>query len=80
MIMMQKLALQVLDTRIFRGYNLLLKASTNVHGYVELSELSADPANPATDKARIYCKNNGGKTELYVIFQTGSGVLIRAEA
>lgn len=57
----------------FQGFNLLLRASTNVHGYIEETELSADPAAPAANKVRIFCKDNGsGKTQLMAIFNTGA--------
>jgi len=61
------------------GLNLALIPNAATHGYVELGELSGDPANAPTNKCRIYCKANGTKTDLYVIFQTGAGVLIAPE-
>lgn len=50
-------------------------------GIVELPELSADPANAPTAKARLYCKDNGsGKAQLCVIFPTGSTHVLATEA
>lgn len=41
--------------------------------FIELDELSADPAAPAANKARIYAKDNGsGKTIVYARFATGA--------
>ena len=41
--------------------------------FVELTELSADPAAPAANVARLYTKDNGsGKTLLCVRFSSGA--------
>ncbi len=48
-------------------------------GFIELNEVSA-PASGSANTARIYAVANGAKTDLEVIFQTGSGVTIAVEA
>jgi len=53
------------------GYNIVM-TSSSLNGYVELNELTGDPAAPPTNRARFYCKDNGGKTELLVRFATGA--------
>jgi hypothetical protein len=45
---------------------------------LELNETTA-PGAGAPDTARLYTINNGGKTELYVQFQTGSPILLATE-
>lgn len=50
------------------------------NSHLIMSEESTDPGVAATNGARLYLVDNGGKTELKVIFQTGSGILITAEA
>lgn len=41
--------------------------------FLELEELSADPAAPAANKVRLYAKDNGaGKTVAYARFATGA--------
>ncbi len=48
--------------------------------YFDLEEIS-DPSNPPADTARIYARDNGsGKTQLCVIFPTGSALVIATEA
>lgn len=50
-----------------------LPANTNVGGFFELNELTADPAAGAANTGRLYLKDNGaGKTQLCVIFNTGA--------
>jgi len=49
-----------------------------VHGYTEMSEMVA-PGGGAADTCRLYCVDNGGKTELYAVFSTGAAQLIAAE-
>lgn len=47
--------------------------------YIEISEMTA-PANAPTDKARLFCRDNGsGKTQLVAIFPTGAVVVIATE-
>lgn len=49
------------------------------HGYTELTEVS-DPAAPATNKGRLYVRDNGaGKTQLVVRFPTGAIQVISTE-
>ena len=48
--------------------------------YWEASELSADPAAPATNKARAYFRDNGsGKTQFVIRFPTGAIQVIATE-
>jgi len=47
--------------------------------YVDVSEM-ADPANPSPNKARLFVRDNAGKTELCVIFPTGTVKVLSAEA
>lgn len=48
-------------------------------GVFEFTEIS-DPAAPASDKARLYIKDNGsGKTQLVVVFPTGAVQVIATE-
>lgn len=58
------------------GYGTATTASKQVQvgdRHFELAELSADPAAPAADRARLFTKDNGsGKTGLYVRFPTGA--------
>ena len=47
--------------------------------YFDLEEIS-DPTNPPSDTARLYARDDGtGKTQLCVIFPTGSTVVIATE-
>lgn len=57
-----------------------LSSTAKSSSYIDLEEIS-DPANPPGDTARIYARDNGsGKTQLCVIFPTGSAVVIATEA
>lgn len=48
--------------------------------YFDMEEIS-DPANPPADTARLYVRDNGaGKTQLCVIFPTGSPIVIASES
>lgn len=53
----------------------LLTGGSNVLGILE----GAAPTG-ITNMAQLYCVDNVGKTELYVIFQTGAAILLAAEA
>ncbi len=49
-------------------------------GYEEFVEI-ADPANPGTDRGRLFVRDNGaGKTQLCVKFNTGSTIVIATQA
>lgn len=49
-------------------------------GFVEGTELAADPAAPAANKGRLFFKDNGaGKTQLVARFPTGANVVIATE-
>lgn len=59
---------------------LSLVANGVVGGFVELNELTGDPANGAANTARLYAKDNGaGKTQIFARFGTGAAVLIATE-
>ncbi len=47
-------------------------------GAIELDEMTA-PGGGAVNTCRLYCVDNGGKTELYAIFNTGIAQLIAAQ-
>ena len=48
--------------------------------YLQLSELGADAAAPAANKARLYSRDNGsGKTQIVARFPTGAVQVIATE-
>jgi hypothetical protein len=49
-----------------------------VSQYIDVTEMTA-PANPASNRARLFVRDNGGKTQLCVIFPTGLVQVIKAE-
>jgi len=59
------------DVALNNGFNLVF-TSSSLNGYIELEELTGDAAAPATNRARLYCKDSGGKTQLLVRFATGA--------
>jgi hypothetical protein len=79
------------DINLFRSNTAVLACSTQFNalrhrvfgtggsGFVELIEQSSDPAAPATDNARLFARDNAGKTELCVRFATGTVQVIKAE-
>lgn len=46
--------------------------------YIEITEMTA-PSAPAANNARLFCRDNGGKTELCVMFSDGSVQMIKAQ-
>lgn len=57
-----------------------LSSTAKSSSYFDMEEIS-DPANPPADTARIYARDDGsGKTQLCVIFSTGSAVVIATES
>jgi hypothetical protein len=46
--------------------------------YIEITEMTA-PSTPAANTARLFCRDNGGKTELCVMFSDGSIQMIKAQ-
>ena len=48
------------------GFDILINDN-----YMEFNEMT-EPAAPALNKARLYVKDVGGKTALYVRFNTGA--------
>lgn len=46
--------------------------------YIEIAEMSA-PSAPAANNARLFCRDNAGKTELCVMFSDGSVQMIKAQ-
>lgn len=58
----------------------LTLAGTAGAGYLDITEQSADPAAPAANGARLFCKDNGaGKTQLCVRFNTGAVQVIATQ-
>lgn len=51
------------------GVNLRLKQPITT--FIEITEMVA-PSAPAANNARLFCRDNGGKTELCVMFSDGS--------
>ena len=47
--------------------------------YMDVAGMT-EPSSPGADICRLFSKNNGGKTELRALFQTGTSVLVVAEA
>lgn len=71
-------ALDTALTRIEAGVLALTNASTG-GGSFEFTEIS-DPSAPASNKARLYVKDNGsGKTQIAVRFPTGAVQVIATE-
>lgn len=58
------------------GINLQLKRPITT--YIEITEMTA-PAAPAANNARLFCRDNAGKTELCVMFSDGSVQMIKAQ-
>lgn len=57
----------------------LTGAAMSIPSYLEGTEI-ADPAAPASNKARLYVRDNGaGKTQLVVVFPTGAVQVIATE-
>jgi len=46
--------------------------------FIEITEMAA-PSAPAANNARLFCRDNGGKTELCVMFSDGSVQMIKAQ-
>lgn len=56
-----------------------LRIRQPVSTFIELAEM-ADPAAPSANEARLYVRDNGaGKTQLVVVFPTGSVQVIATE-
>jgi flagellar basal body L-ring protein FlgH len=50
------------------------------NGYIEINERASDPAAPAANWCRIWCKDNGaGKTQLMARFSSGANVVIATQ-
>jgi hypothetical protein len=58
------------------GSNLRLRQPITT--YIEITEMTA-PSAPAANNARLFCRDNGGKTELCVMFSDGSVQMIKAQ-
>lgn len=56
-----------------------LRIRRPVSTYIDIAEMTA-PSNPSANTARLFCRDNGGKTELCVIFPSGSIMQIKIEA
>jgi len=48
-----------------------LRLRQPISTFVEITEMAA-PSAPAANNARLFCRDNGGKTELCVMFSDGS--------
>ena len=48
-----------------------LRLRQPISTFIEITEMAA-PAAPAANSARLFCRDNGGKTELCVMFSDGS--------
>jgi len=46
--------------------------------FIEITEMAA-PSAPAANNARLFCRDNAGKTELCVMFSDGSVQMIKAQ-
>jgi len=46
--------------------------------YIEIGEMTA-PDAPSSNRARLFCRDNGGKTELCARFATGAIQVIATE-
>lgn len=64
---------------MFSGQDSVDGEQLKVPGFIHLKELTTDPAAPATNEARLYVRDNGGKTELVVRFPTGAIQVLSTE-
>ena len=48
-----------------------LRLRQPITSFIEITEMAA-PSTPAANNARLFCRDNGGKTELCVMFSDGS--------
>lgn len=49
-------------------------------GYIDATELAADPAAPAANRGRLYFRDNGAaKTQLVVLFPTGVPIVLATQ-
>ena len=55
------------------------EGTVGISKYIDVSEMTA-PANPGANTARLFVRDNGTKTELCVIFPTGSIQVLKTEA
>jgi len=67
------------DQLLLNNIDLFINATSNTAGWIDMEELTADPSAPATNRAKLYLKDVGGKTALFARFQTGVGVQIAIE-
>jgi hypothetical protein len=61
------------------GYAMHADGAMRVKHQLDIDEMTA-PTNPAANTARLFVRDNGSKTELCVIFPTGSIQVIKTEA
>lgn len=47
--------------------------------FIEMVELTSDPAAPGVNRVRVYAKDSGGKTQLVARFNTGAVQQIEVE-
>jgi len=55
-----------------------LRIKQPITTFLEITEMSA-PSAPAANNARLFCRDNAGKTELCVMFSDGSVQMIKAQ-
>lgn len=55
-----------------------LRLRQPISTFIEIAEMTA-PSAPAANNARLFCRDNGGKTELCVMFSDGSVQMIKAQ-
>lgn len=58
------------------GVNLRLRQPITT--YIEITEMAA-PSTPSANNARLFCRDNAGKTELCVMFSDGSVQVIKSQ-
>jgi hypothetical protein len=61
------------------GYAVVAAGRVSISQFVDVLAMTA-PANPGANTARLFARDNGGKTELCVIFPTGAIQVIKTEA
>jgi hypothetical protein len=61
------------------GFAAVFNGRTSHASYADITEIS-DPSSPPANTARLFVHDNQGKSELCVLFPTGSVIVIAAEA
>lgn len=55
-----------------------LRVRQPITTFLEITEMTV-PSTPAANNARLFCRDNAGKTELCVMFSDGSVQMIKAQ-